>query len=275
MTSTIKDMQLYPSAERILVELRHRGYADSAALDIETLAQLDQLHYHGTDALDQALGILALNPKMQVLEIGSGWGGPSRYLAHRSNAQVHALELQPDFHEVASGLTARAGLADRVSHIRGDFHEVEITPAFYDAVVSWLALYHIPQRQKFITKSFDVTKPGGTFFSEDLIFVGELDPNDTDDLHRNLFTNSLVSIECYQQTLEVAGYQDVKCVDMTQNWKTYTADRLVAFRKSRPAVEAIHGASVYEELEVFYAKVVEYFEKGVIGGVQAFGRKPG
>ena len=51
---------------------------------------------------------------MHVLEIGCGLGGASRYLAAECGCRVAAIDLTPNFVEVARILTARCGLADRV-----------------------------------------------------------------------------------------------------------------------------------------------------------------
>ena len=45
-----------------------------------------------------------------VVIIGSGIGGPARYLADRSGARVLCVELQKDVHDVAVHLTGRLSL---------------------------------------------------------------------------------------------------------------------------------------------------------------------
>ena len=49
---------------------------------------------------------------MSILEIGSGIGGPARYIANKTGATVIALELQPDQNKLASDLTRRCGLSE-------------------------------------------------------------------------------------------------------------------------------------------------------------------
>ena len=102
MTSDIKSMQLYPRPERILDDLKARGFADGP-LPLEELSQIDQLHYHGTDALDVAIAECGIGAMEQVLEVGSGWGGCARYIADRTSAHVTAIELQEDYNEGRAG----------------------------------------------------------------------------------------------------------------------------------------------------------------------------
>ena len=61
-----------------------------------------------------------LGSRSQVLGVGSGLGGPARFLAHTTGCHVAALELQPRLHEIATNLTERCGLTDSVVHLCGD-----------------------------------------------------------------------------------------------------------------------------------------------------------
>ena len=59
-----------------------------------------------------------------------------------------ALELQSDLNAIAADLTERTGLADRVTHICADALTYPFPDAAFDAVVSWLAILHIPDRPR-------------------------------------------------------------------------------------------------------------------------------
>ncbi|MDD9978167.1 MAG: class I SAM-dependent methyltransferase [Boseongicola sp.] len=117
----IKSMQLYPRAERVLDDIANLGFSLQDPLPIDVLNRFDQLHYHGTDALDVAIAASGIKSGQQVLEIGSGWGGCARYIAHASGAHITAIELQSDYHEIGSALTQRTGLSEKVTHINTDF----------------------------------------------------------------------------------------------------------------------------------------------------------
>ena len=62
----------------------------------------------------------------QILDVGSGLGGPARHLAHTTSCTVTALELQEDLHEVAENLTQRCNLEQKVKHITGDFLQIDL-----------------------------------------------------------------------------------------------------------------------------------------------------
>ena len=118
--SDLRAVPLYTHVDRIARGLAARGIGPNDAIPPAELFALDQWHYHGTDAIRDAGAFLGLGPASRVLDIGSGIGGPARFLAHTTGCHVTALELQPELHRVGLDLTRRSGLADRVTHLCGD-----------------------------------------------------------------------------------------------------------------------------------------------------------
>ena len=74
----------------------------------------DQLHSRGIVGTREHAERARIKDGMYVLELGCGLGGASRYLAAECGCRVAAIDLTPNFVEVARVLTARCGLADRV-----------------------------------------------------------------------------------------------------------------------------------------------------------------
>jgi cyclopropane fatty-acyl-phospholipid synthase-like methyltransferase len=274
MADGIKSMQLYPRAERIYNELKALGYGDDDPVDVDVLNRFDQLHYHGTDAIDVAIDACGVAEGHKVLEVGSGWGGCSRYLAKAGGADMTAVELQTDYHAVAMDLTRRADLAEKVEHVNADFLEVPLADESFDHAVSWLALFHIPDRHRYQSKIAAKLKPGGGFFAEDLYLARPLTDTETQDCAVHLFPNSLVSIDEYRTSLQETGFDAVQMDDMTQDWSEFTATRLDAFRENKANYEAMHGADGFAAIHVFYEKMAGYFADGLVGGVRVSARKP-
>ncbi|MEM8774464.1 MAG: class I SAM-dependent methyltransferase [Pseudomonadota bacterium] len=268
LAEDIKSMQLYPRADRIYRDLEALGFDAQASLPIETVNQFDQLHYHGTDALDAAIEACGMSDGQDVLEVGSGWGGCARYLANSSGASVTAVELQKDYHDVACDLTQRVGPEGVVNHVNADFLELELPENGFDHAVSWLALFHIPDRQRYLRKISAALRDGGTFFGEDLYLIQEPDEEEAEDFRKHLFPNSLVDRQVYIASMEETGFDLDSFIDMTQDWTNFTRDRLAGFHANRAQYEAVHSAQGYETIETFYAKMASYFERGLVGGVR-------
>src|SRR6185295_1056907 len=102
--TAMKTMKLYDQVERINNEIEALGLGADGPLKVEDLTAFDQYHYLGTSAVDHAIESLGIGAGSRVLEIGSGIGGPARYVAQRTGAHVSALELQSDLHRTAERL---------------------------------------------------------------------------------------------------------------------------------------------------------------------------
>ncbi|MDG1430389.1 MAG: methyltransferase domain-containing protein [Paracoccaceae bacterium] len=268
MNNDIKSMQLYPRPERIFSDLEALGYGPEVPLPVDVLARFDQLHYHGIDALNVAISACKIEAQDRILEVGSGWGGCARHIAHATGATITAVELQADYDRVARDLTARTDLNGRVEHVNADFLELDIEPGTFDHAVSWLALFHIPRRSEYLEKLHRSLTPNGTLFVEDLYMIKEPDDDELEDIKQHLFPNSLVGEKDYFSSLEMAGF-DVSIVDdMTVDWTEFTSDRLKSFRDSRKLYISIHGIQGYDIIETFYSKMASYFARGLVGGLR-------
>jgi len=64
----IKSMKLYNNVDRIFNELKEIGKLTSSSLLVEDLTKFDQLHYHGTDAIDLRMSV---EPKIEIKAISS------------------------------------------------------------------------------------------------------------------------------------------------------------------------------------------------------------
>jgi SAM-dependent methyltransferase len=162
---SMKAMKLYDQVERIHNELALIEGGLDGPLAVEQLTPFDQYHYLGTEAVDAAIQALGLTPEMRVLDIGSGIGGPARYIAARTGAHVTALELQHDLDAVAADLTARCGLNHLVEHRCGNV--LDGVGERYDAIVSFLCFLHIADRPRLLAACRDALIPNGAMYVED------------------------------------------------------------------------------------------------------------
>ena len=268
----IKSMNLYNRIDRIYNELAELGIGESDPIDVAQLSRFDQLHYHGTEALDMAAKLIGAKQGQYWIEIGSGIGGPARYLADQYKVNMIALELQEDQHELAAALTERCGLSEQVQHYCGDFLDTDWEMGSYEAVVSWLALYHIPERERLLDKCRALLRPGGYFYAEDLCALEEIDAAQWRNLERDLSAVTLPEFKDYKRDLEEAGFIIQHITDMSADWAEYTHQRLQAFRDEHDRHVRVHGAETVAEMDAFYSAVDEQFQSGKLGGIRICAR---
>lgn len=269
----IKSMKLYTHVERVYNELEEQGISDADALTVADLVGFDQMHYHGSEALDTALELIGGDNPRHWLEIGSGIGGPARYLAATAGINVTALELQPDQNLLAESLSRRCGLETKIQHLCGDFLEYDFAGRQFDAVVSWLALYHIPERPVLIEKSCSLLKPGGRFYTEDLCRMAAIDQQQLSDLQRDLYAITLPDFSAYQADLEAGGFEIESVTDMTADWSQFTHDRLATYRADRDRHVRVQGEATVDALDDFYGAVDHHFQSGKLGGIRLCARR--
>ena len=271
--NNIKSMKLYTHTDRVYRELDELGKGAQDLLDTSQLASFDQLHYHGVDAVQYAVDSMGMTDRSRVLEIGSGFGGPARHIAKQAQCRVTALELQPDQNRVARELTERCGLSSFLDHRCGDFMETDWKDETYDAIVSWLAIYHIPDRKRLLEISSGLLDMNGLFFTEDLFCRQNLEPEQKEMLSAGLYAAHLPDFDTYLKEFHGAGFEIIEARDMSEDWAEFTSRRLEDYRSCRDRHIRVHNRDTYEAMENFYSFVNGYFVSGKLGGIRLLARK--
>lgn len=122
----------------------------------------------GAETLDEAQGLkkrhivakLLLRPGLEVLDIGSGWGGLAMELACKHDARVTGLSLSTEQIAAARDRARHSGLSDRVAFEKRDYREER---GQYDRVVSVGMFEHVGRSgfDPFFATLQRVLKPDG------------------------------------------------------------------------------------------------------------------
>ena len=94
---------------RLEARLREDGF-DPARPTFEALAPYDHFHGRGLEATEDMANLLEASGTDHLLDVGSGIGGPARYMARRFGCRVSGIDLTAEFCEVARHLTSLLGL---------------------------------------------------------------------------------------------------------------------------------------------------------------------
>ena len=269
----IKSMKLYNNVDRIFNELREIGKSTSSTLLVEDLTKFDQLHYHGTDAIDIFIEKLKINEKTKILDVGSGIGGPARYLADKTGAEITAIELQSDQNNLAKDLTKKCGLSNKINHICGDILDYDFKNQTFDVVVSWLTLYHIANHEILLKKLFDLLNPNGFFYTEDITSRINLSDADRKEIKKEIYGIHLPYFDNYISNLEQNGFKLIFSEDMSSSWADFTKERIKKYNSEKERNIRVHGKEVYDSLNLFYNFVGQYFSNGKLGGIRVIAKK--
>ncbi|MDC3024506.1 class I SAM-dependent methyltransferase, partial [Alphaproteobacteria bacterium] len=143
----IKDMSLYKTTDRFINNYNNLKKVLKRNPTLEELSEIDQLHYNGIMAVEDAIKSTKITNSSVVLDIGSGIGGPARYIANKTQARVYAIEIQNKLNMIAKKLSFTYKLNTNIKHISGDILEYNFKDLKFNNIVSWLAFYHIPKRK--------------------------------------------------------------------------------------------------------------------------------
>src|SRR6201991_4974752 len=122
-----------------LVELLRNALAASDSgeqrLSAKDLAPLDQFHSRGLLATVELAQALPLDETTRVVDIGSGLGGPSRYLAATYGCTVQGIDLSESFVDAANFLAQRSGIGGKVTYPHGNALALPFSSDTFD--IAW------------------------------------------------------------------------------------------------------------------------------------------
>eukprot|EP00043_Microstomoeca_roanoka_P006354 m.62229 g.62229 ORF g.62229 m.62229 type:complete len:582 (+) comp13381_c0_seq5:173-1918(+) len=275
----LRSMKLYDRSELVVAlykQLAAKGLS-KGPLNYTDLLDLDQHHYYGTKAVDAVIQKCDVTDKSRVINIGSGLGGPSRYMAGKTGCLVLACEIQDDLSRTATELTTRCDLSSKVHHMTGDFMTLShhLQRNGYDAIVSWLTVLHFADRLTLFKSCYELLRPGGFFFAADFFALQALTKQEKQILNDEVGCQTLAaSIDDYKHELELAGFKIVEISDTTEDWKSYTRGRVETVTQERSTKAPIVGEDLYDRMLRFYTTVADLYEGGHLGGLEVYAQKP-
>lgn len=137
---------------------------------------IDNLHTRGFAATVDLAKTVGVTQDMYVLDIGSGLGGPARYLAETFGCRVEGVDAQPGLVSAANYLSSRwIGPAERVAFNVGDAVALPFADAVFDLVWMQHVAMNIADRDRLYREIRRVLRPGGRLAAYDVLRAnGEL-----------------------------------------------------------------------------------------------------
>lgn len=192
--------------QRIEAALRATG-KDPEQLAVDDLAPVDEFHARGREATEELAAILPERVATEVLDVGSGIGGPARFLAATRGLRVVGVDLTPVFVEVANELTRRCRLADRVRFQVADATDLPFAEGSFAAAYTQHVAMNIPDKPALYASVARVLQPGGCFVIYDILKGPGGDVRYPTPWSADGSTSFLVDLDTLVAQLEQAGFE--------------------------------------------------------------------
>lgn len=212
---------------------------------IEALAPFDHFHGRGLEATKEMADALEVAPSDHLLDVGSGIGGPARYLAQRFGCRVTGIDLTMEFCDVARQLTRMLGLEGRVNFEQGNALSMPFPHGHFHGAYSMNVSMNIADKIRFYEEIFRVLRPGGWLVLSELALGPNGGPDYPTPWALTAQSSFLASPSETLDGLESTGFTVVKSRDTVKENLAFSArSRAIVDRGEKPphrAVKLIHG----------------------------------
>ncbi len=208
---------------------------------IAALAPYDQFHGRGLEATEEVAAALSSLASDHILDIGSGFGGPARFIADRYGCRVTGIDLTQEFCETAAYLTDMLGLGDRVTFDVGSALAMPYRDQRFDAAYSMNVAMNIADKAALYGEIFRVLKPGARLVLAEIARGTGPDLDYPTPWARSAETSFLSTPEAARSGLEAAGFIVVSLRDTLAESAVFGAQsRELVARGEKPPHRAVH-----------------------------------
>jgi sarcosine/dimethylglycine N-methyltransferase len=230
--------------ERLKTALGVFGTEDQRLLP-KQLAALDQFHTRGHDATAELARLAAITAGMSVLDVGSGVGGPARFLAETYGCRVTGVDLSEPFVEAARYLTERTGQSGRVTFETANALELPFEDGRFDAALLQHVAMNISDRAGLYREIRRVLKSGGVFATYDVVSVG-VEPHYPVPWARTPETSFLMTADRTREAIESRGFRTLVWQDDTEAAKAWFAQLRASGPPPSPNLSVVMGPDMVQ-----------------------------
>lgn len=205
--------------ERLKAALMALGPSDQR-LTPQQLGALDHFHSRGLAATIELGTLAGITAGANVLDVGSGIGGPARLLAATHGCRVTGIDLSEPFVDASRYLTERTGQSAQVSFKTGSALALPFDDGHFDVVLLQHVAMNIHERARLYEEIRRVVKAGGRFATFDVVSIGG-------ELHyplpwaRSPETSFLLTADATCEAIEQAGFRTLIRQDDTEAAKVW------------------------------------------------------
>jgi len=226
----------------------------------QQLATLDQFHTMGLTATAELARLCGITADMAVLDVGSGVGGPARFLAGTFGCRVTGIDLSEPFVDAARYLTVRTGQGDKVAFQAASALALPFNEGSFDAVFLQHVAMNIADRARLYGEIRRVLKQGGRFATFDVVACAA-EPHFPVPWARSAATSFLLTADATREAIEQAGFRTLISQDDTETARAW----FTRLRASGPPPSPNLGVVMGPDFAELAANLARNIMEGRIG----------
>src|SRR5246127_4482632 len=225
--------------ERLRTALAVFGPEDQR-LTPQPLANLDHFHTMGLAATAELAKLSGITTHMSVLDVGSGVGGPARFLAATFGCRVTGVDLSEPFVDAARYLTERTGQSGQMSFETASALDLPFDDDRFNVVLLQHVAMNISDRARLYREIRRVLKTGGRFATFDVVSNGR-EPHYPVPWARTPATSFLLTAAVTRETIEPAGFRALVWQDDSEAAKAWIAQLRASGPPPSPNLGVVMG----------------------------------
>jgi len=230
--------------ERLRTVLADLG-PEHQLLTPQQLGTLDQFHTRGLAATAELAQLADITAGMSVLDVGSGVGGPARFLAATYGCRVTGVDLSEPFVEAARYLTERTGQGGQLSFQTASALQLPFNEGRFDIVLLQHVAMNISDRGRLYREIRRALKSGGRFATFDVV-LSSGEPHYPLPWARTPATSFLLTIDATREAIESAGFRMLAWQDDTEVAKAWFAQLRASGPPPSPNLGVVMGPDFAE-----------------------------
>jgi cyclopropane fatty-acyl-phospholipid synthase-like methyltransferase len=209
-----------------------------------------------------------------IIDLGSGYGDMTRYLAQRFGCQVIGANLVHTQNVLALEFNRQAGLEQRVATIGADFNCVPLASGCANIVWCQESLLHAPDRGHVLKEAARLLQSGGVFIFTDLLQTGQMEVEEAQLIYERVSIDSFETFASYHRHLQAAGLQAKEVVDLSHYVARSYQNHIDEMQQARAALDKAVGADFVDYTMTAMGRWVKAAAEGKLGWGMFAARKP-
>jgi len=173
----------------------------------EDLGPVDEFHVGGRPATVELVEHLQATSASELLDIGCGIGGTARFIASTTGARVIAVDLTPEYVDVARTLTEWTSLDHLVGFEVASAVDMPFDAESFDGATQLHVGMNIPDKAALFAEIHRVLRPGARFALYDIMTMSAGDITFPVPWAGDASASFVADVASYREHLAAAGFE--------------------------------------------------------------------